>query len=716
MNQAVAFTAAEGTTETAGPSLLPDPWHLWAVFRRRLWAFLALAILTLAAVGAYVLLATPIYSATANLIIEPRQQRLINFDPSVPQQVSSDTNVVDTEVQTLSSPALADRVVKALHLERYEEYAPRSDTGSPVANPLRQVSNKLLRNVFIKRNGTSYSASITAKSLDPQLASAIANEFVRQYILRQDEVRAAATRAASVSLEGRLNQLRADVVAADAALQRYTIEHGLMSAEGATMAEQEVSQLNQQISQARADAAEKVGRLAAARAQLGRGGGGADVGAALGSNTISDLRRQEAEVSRQLAQLTARHGDQYPDVKRTREELANIEGQIQREINRIMSSLSAEAQASQSRLSSLVSSQRQASGALASNSSAQVGLLELQRKAEAARAVYTAFLSRARETASEEGLTPANARIDSLSTPPVLPSFPNYKLAAAFGFAAAILFGLIAVALAEYLDGGVRTKADVERRLRVRYAGAVPDLGSTAGRRNKVPPEDYLVGFPYSAFTEAFRALRTSLMLGSRTTSRVIVVTSALPREGKSTTSICLARSMATAGIRTILVDCDLRRRQTSATLLPGGASGLLDYLDGKADIDDAIAIDQVTECAILGTNVLPAEPRDLFGPGQLDKLLDELRQRFELVLIDTAPVLGIAETRSIAAAADATLMLARWRKTSIKAVDTAIELLLAAQVKLHGVVLTIVDVRKHASTGYDDYSYQAKFTQYYQN
>jgi capsular exopolysaccharide synthesis family protein len=715
MNQAVALTAAEGT-EPAGPSLLPDPWHLWAVFRRRLWIFVAVAVLTLAAVGAYVFLATPIYSATANIVIEPRQQRVINFDPSVPQQVSSDTNVVDTEVQTLSSPALADRVVKALHLERYPEYAPKSDGAPRPANPLRQVSNKLLHNVFVKRDGTSYSATVTAQAGDPQLASMIANEFVRQYILRQDEIRAAATRAASASLQGRLNELREEVVAADAALQRYTVAHGLMSAEGATMAEQEVSQLNQQISQARADAAEKAGRLAAARAQLGRGGGGADVGAALGSNTISDLRRQETEVSRQLAQLTARHGDQFPDVRKTREELANIEGQIQREINRIMSSLSAESQAAQSRLGSLISSQRQASGALASNGSAQVGLLELQRKAEAARAVYTAFLNRARETASEEGLTPANARIDSLSTPPVLPSSPNYKLAAAFGFAAAMLFGLIGVALAEYLDSGVRTKADIERRLRVRYAGAVPDLRSTVGRRNKMPPEDYLVGYPYSAFTEAFRALRTSLMLGHRTACRVIAITSALPREGKSTTSICLARSLATAGIRTALVDCDLRRRQTSAMLLPEGARGLLDYLDGKTDIDGAMAVDKITECAVLGTNVLPPEPRDLFGPGQLDQLLGELRRRFDVVLIDTAPVLGIAETRTIAAAADSTLMLARWRKTSIKAVDTAIELLLAAQVRLHGVVLTIVDVRKHASTGYDDYSYQAKFTQYYQN
>jgi capsular exopolysaccharide synthesis family protein len=206
-------------------------------------------------------------------------------------------------------------------------------------------------------------------------------------------------------------------------------------------------------------------------------------------------------------------------------------------------------------------------------------------------------------------------------------------------------------------------------------------------------------------------------MLGKPEAPKVIAVTSALPREGKSTTSICLARTIANTGARTVLVDCDARRRSVSETLLPEDWRGLMGYLAGETSLDQALHPDSRTELQVLGFNTADGSGSDLFTEGKLTHLLNELSERFDVILMDTAPVLGIAETRAVAAAADVVLLLARWRSTSIKAADTAVEILLGSGAKLEGAALTIVDVRHYASTGQQDvYSYHRKFAGYYTN
>jgi Mrp family chromosome partitioning ATPase len=178
---------------------------------------------------------------------------------------------------------------------------------------------------------------------------------------------------------------------------------------------------------------------------------------------------------------------------------------------------------------------------------------------------------------------------------------------------------------------------------------------------------------------------------------------------------MCLARSIALSGSATVLVDCDIRRRAVSEALLPRDWNGLGELLSGSGNLDQALFQDSKTPLMILGTNKAPDHGNALFSEAQLEKLVADLKARFDVVIFDTAPVLGIAETRAIASAADRVLLLGRWRTTSIKAVDTAIDLLTSCGAKLTGMVLTVVDIRKYASTGQEDvYSYHSKFAGYY--
>lgn len=689
--------------------LLPDPGYLWMVFRRHLWLFLGVAAAILALVALRTLTMVPVYTSIASVVIEPRKNDVIKMQSVVPN-LPADSDVVDTEVRMITSPTLAMRVVTDLSRQGY-------DMG-PIATEvqLERSAAALLRRIAVVRAGLTYVIDITASSDNADEAAAIANTIARQYVASQKDAKVGATRSANVWLNRRLTELRAAAGAADAALQNYKIRNGLMSAQGATMAEQEVSALNQQISLARAELAEKQGRLSAARAQLSRGGGGADVGASLSSGTVGGLRAREAEASQNLAQLESRYGPLYPEVRTAKSQLADIRSQIQQEIDRILSSLEAEVRVASSRLGSLQGSQSSARGSLASNSQAQVGYMELERRAEATKLIYEAFLNRSKETAAQEGLQQPDARISSFGAVPAFPDSPNYQIAALFGLFAALVAGFLAIGLAEYLQRGVQTKSDVERRLRVRYAGAVPTLASTLnGMRETEAPQDYIVSHPFSSFAESFRSLRAFVALRSR--ARTLAISSPLPQEGKTTTSVCLARTAALAGTKTVLVDCDLRRRGTSTMLLRQPTAGLVEVLTGEATLDQALVLDEPTGLYILGTSESPSSAFDPLTPANLDRLMKQLKERFEFIILDTAPVLGVADARAVAAAVDSVLVLTRWRKTSINAAETAVELLLDANANIAGLALTQVDIRRYASTGQSDvYGYHKKFSGYYQN
>lgn len=697
---------------------LPDPGFLWLVFRRRLWLFAAVVVTVLALVAAYTLTRPVLYSASSSVLIELRQPEVLESDPVAPK-LDTDTNVIDTEVEILSSRRLAGRVAEALKLETWPEFAnvriseqPGIGQPAPGTHPL---AGAVLARMDIRRSGLTYLIDITARAESPKLAAALANEYARQYLAQQQEMKSNTSQGAQEFLQTRLVELRRKAAEADAALQSYMIRNGLMSAEGATMAEQEVSVLNQEISAARAALAEKQGLLAAARNRVGQGGGGAEVPAALNSGTVAQLRAREAELTGEVARLQARLGPEHPELRRAKGELGDIREQIQQQINRVMSSLESDVEAARSRVASLEASQSRARGSLASNSAAQTGYLQLERDAKAARQIYDTFLARSQDVEAQAGLIRPDASIETMAREPMLPSSPSYPLAAVGGLTLALILGLAAIAVAEYLDARIRTRMDVERRLGLPYLGAIPELSTTTRRRREEAPQDYLLAHPQSKFTEAVRALKNALILQQGGTPRSIAVTSALPREGKSTTAICLARMLADAGIRTVLVDCDSRRRAVSTALLPEGWDGFGEYLRRETPLAHALAIEEATGLAVLGSRHPDIDGRELFVQVPLAEMLAELAMQFEVAVIDTAPVLGVAETRLIAAGVERTLMLARWRDTSIKAAETAVDLLLAADADVAGVALTRVDVRQYGSTGQQDvYSYQDKFAGYY--
>jgi capsular exopolysaccharide synthesis family protein len=684
---------------------------LLCAFRRRLVLFILVTAAILGAVAVATLLAKPKYEAVAEVMIDPRNQKITNT-ADVLSSLPADSVVVDSEVEVLKSPQLAERVTRSLGLDRDPEFTRglKARPAPPLSGePYREVVNAVRKNLNVRRSGLTYAIQIGFRSQSAAKAARIANEFATLYLNQQVEQKVEATDHAAQWLNGRLQQLRTQVLSDDTAVQQFKIANNLMSAQGTTLTEQEISNYNQSLAQATAQVAEDQARLDTARSQLAAGSNGDDVGEALNSPTIQKLKEQRAEVSRRVASLQTQFRDEYPSLKIAKNELADIDAAIAAETRRVISNLDARAKVSRGREAAIAASLATARGQLATNNRTSVRLNELERNAQASRSLYESYLTRYKETSTQEGLAQPDARLVSLAPPPTKPSSPNLRLNAIVGVVLALAGGLAAVGLAETFDAGIATAADVEKRLDMRYLGALPLL-RTSRRRTRSGPINYVVDHPFSGFSEAFRSLRATIANSpSPVPVKTVAVTSALPREGKTTTAICLARSAALQGFRVVIVDCDLRRASLSRLLNLQVADGLLEVLAGKAGLAQTLVQDLRTDAHVLPLSGGPLTPEDVFDTPAMDRLLAHLAGLYDLVLLDLPPVLPVADARILARKADFAVMVARWRRTPYQAIAGALNLLSSNNVEVGGLVLNQVDMEQQSRYGYGDTAYYFK-------
>ncbi len=710
------------------------------MFRRRSRLFAAVAALVFVAVVLVTMTATPMYTATANVMLDTRAEQVVNVE-AVLSGLPADSSVVDTEVEILKSRRLAERVVNALQLDKDPEFnsalrspglvamargsvrsavamvSPREAQDPAVAEQKahERVVNSVLSRLSVRRLGLTYVINVSFESEQAPKAATIANKFAELYLLEQLEAKFDATQQATNWLNSRLEGLREQVLTAEAAVQQYKIANNLLSAAGTNLTETEISNYNQSLAEARAQVAEDEARLSTARSQLARGSTGDDLGEALSSPVIQQLRQQRATVSSRVADLQGRYGDRHPEMLTANRQLSDIDSQIQAEIQRIISNLEAKVQVSRQRAGAIGGSLSSARGTLAGNNQALVRLNELERTAEASRTLYESYLNRYKETSSQQGIEQSDARVVSQATIPTGQSSPKVPLNLALGLVLALGCGVAGVVLAEMLDAGLATAEDVEQRLDVSYLGAIPLLASVAEGRTSAPI-DYVIEKPLSSFAEAFRNLRASVMYSRLGESvKVVAITSALPGEGKTTTSVCLARSAAQQGNSVILIDCDLRRRSVNRMFGEEPQRGLIEVLAGEATLEEVLTIDSVTGVRLLPLAKSSLTPKDVFGSAAMDRLLDQLRASYDLIILDTAPVLPVADTRVLAPKADAVVFLARWRKTPQHAIEAAFRLLSGTGAHLAGVALTQVDMKQQSKYGYGDPGYYyAEYKKYY--
>jgi exopolysaccharide transport family protein len=706
-----------------------------ALFRRRLRLFVGIALAVFAASIVITLQIQPRYTATAVVMLDPRQEKVVDIE-QVLSGAPMDAAAVDTQVEVLKSRALAEKVVAALHLEQDPEFNPparegllsflqpatTTDTPEAQARLHASVIDRVLAHLKVARAGLTYVINVSFEARSPAKSALIANTFADRYLLEQLDAKFEATRRASDWLNSRLGGLREQVEQAEAQVQDYRAAHGLMASSeaGATITQQEISNLNTTYANAKAEEAEAEAKLNTARQQISRGSSGDDLGDALSSPVISQLRQQRATLSGQVADLSGKYGPRHPEMLKAQRQLADIDAQIQSEIHRVTSNLEAQAQVARQRAASIGGSLNSTKGSLASSNAASVKLNELQRNADSVRTLYQSFLDRFKQTTAQQGIEQSDARVVSRAKIPNRPSFPNIPLNAAIGAVLGVAAAILAMMLVEALESGLYTSEDVEKLLGVPHLGSIPTAATTLdikrGKESKISPTRYVVEKPLSSFAEAFRNLRTSILFARiGEPVRTVAITSSLPGEGKTTTCICLGRVMAMGGTSTVVVDCDLRRRTVNRLFAEEPTVGLLEVLGGTATLDEALIRDDASGAYFLPLAKSAYTPKDVFASASMDRLLEELRRRFEVTLLDTAPILPVADTRVLAPKADVVVFLSQWKRTPRKAIENALKQLDSVNAYVAGVGLTQVDMREQARSGYGDSGYYYRsYKQYY--
>lgn len=676
-----------------------------AIARRKLALFLSV-LAVLSAVAATFALSDKNYDGISLVGLERTPDQVINTPGEVTSNLAIDMPSVDTEVAILMSPGVIRDAVERHALNEDDAFVFAATSGSKTAPiSVGEAVDRIITKLTAQRQGASYVIETVYSSRDAEVAARVTNAIVDAYISRQ-VASVESGRSADISvLEERLESLRSDVLEAESAVAQYRAANSLVTIgnEG-TSVQDEIGNLNTQLAAARAELAVAQGQASANSNDSGSMVGNSDI--------VRSLRLDEARLATELARLSERYGPTHPDRMAVATQLASTREALARETARTQQGIANDVAVARNRVNALQAALNRAQGRLVAGSNASVRLNELERIAQSARDLYQVFLERYRSEVATSGIEKSRAYVISRAAIPQLPSSPNPILFGLMALLGSVAIGGGTVFALESREKGVMVREDAERYFGVPVIAAIPDLstvkdmpfegGTTLGIAK------YVVDNDGSVFNEAFRSIRTALKIGQPTQlAKTVVITSTAADEGKTTTAICLARTSAMAGNRTLLLDADTRRTATSRMLSGSAELGLLDVLDGSATIDDVLLEDEITGMQLLPQRTRKAPNFDALQSTNMQELLDQLKARYDLVVIDAAPVLPVAETKALAAMADATLLAVRWRHTRIKGVQMTVQQLRRAEANLVGTLMTQVDLRARSMLREDEIYYR---------
>jgi polysaccharide biosynthesis transport protein len=717
---------------------------------RRRWLVLAgtVVVITSGALG-YALTREPVFSATAKVMVGVPNPTATDLGSLV---IGTPVNQerIQNELQILQSRELARRVIERAGLEGEPAFNPALDDPAragtlaglwaeavarlpeprsllqrwglmepPVVEgplgrePIEDVVDAFLAALAVWPEGRSHVINVKVETRDPQLAARAANAVARAYIDERHAARLDTMSRASGWLDGRIEALRIDAEEKEAAVEAFRSRAGLVATEGSGLAAERIAELNREMAIAQAAEAQAEARWLKVRETLASEGV-ESVPEVLASATIRELRAAESVAAARLAELGRELGPRHPQMVDARSQLESIRAQLREETQRILAGVRNAYEIEQARVARIERNIAALEERLRHRNDAEAQLRVLQREAEAAQDVYRTFLMRANTGGQQEGLEAPDARLISAAEVPARPAGPQRKLLVMLGFIGACFTGVGLAFALELLDGRFRTADQVRQRLRLPVLAVVPMLSSLT--RTRRAPQDHVVDGPDTAFGEAIRALRTSMALsGDGAAPRAVMLTSSIQGEGKTTLCLSVGRHAALSGRRVIVVDCDLRLPRVHEGLGVDNGPGVIDFLSGTP-LADLIRVDRQSGLHFISAGIWRRNAPELLRQPRLRELVGVLRSRYELVLIDTPPLLPISDAAVLAGQADLALLVVGWPNARPETVEVAADRLRAATVTTSiAAVFNNVDVKRASGYGFAEIEgYRSRYARYY--
>ena len=724
----------------------------WYFVKRRFWLIAATVIIGTLVAGMYGLQQPVYYTATAQVVIEPTDTRMIGIDAEAGALSTNDWTMMETQIQIARSPEFAQTVAARLGLEQQmaQRLADAETNGTalnPALQPFARLFNRIPTDILVatglaseveqlevdedtdrarraaigylagglnvRQSGNSRVMSLSFTSGRAAEAARVANAFADAFVAYQLDRKIGGTTRASSFLESRLGELEIELRAKEKEIRDYREANRLVETDGQSLPAQELSELTTELIQARARREDLEGRIGYIRGLRGNGNALETVGEILNSPLVAALLQEHIQLKRREQELMTSLGERHPLVVSLRADLQSIVDQVGIEADRYIASLQNDASLQDARIRAIREQMDRAAQDNLEVSQATVGLRELEREADNIRNLYNSFLVRFTETREQRQVIEPDARIIARAEKPSAPSSRGLEFFLTMGFVVSSAAGIGLAWLRETADRGLRTNNQVENQLGLACLGQVPHLKSVIGKRTR--PHTYLIDKPRSAYAEAIRTVATFLEMSNiDNPPRVIQVTSALPGEGKTTFALSLASSLADLGHSVLILDLDFHHPSIAKEVDLDLHACLVDYLTGN------IELDQVIQSADFGLSILPirrtvAKPAALIGSQRMRQLIAQLKERYDYVVVDSPPLLLVNDPKKTSALVDATLLLIRWQETtSDKAMDALRELDTVNAV-VAGAVLAQVDAKRQEQYGYAGVgSYYAKYRKYY--
>lgn len=706
--------------------------HYFGVFKRHKVSIFGLAFISTLIAALVVFAMKPVYQSTATLLIEAQDNKIVSIE-EVYGMSNGKKEYFETQFGILRSRELAKTVIEKLNLAEHKEFMPDEEGSAfsfdwralipqgllakwlpklsgPAPDEAETANNKLIdefqSRLSVNPIRNSYLVNISFEANNRQLAAQVANTLSENYIESELDARLQMTTKATGWLTGRLEGLREKLKQSEEELQNYREQEKMLEGGGAnTLTTAHIQELNQRLVMAQ----ERNAVAAASYQQVNELKGKSwksylSVPAVLNDSLVATLKQSESEALRKVSSLSKRYGPKHPKMIEAKADLAEAEINVKNRVESVVAGIEKEYRVTRAEQSAVSSSLANTKGEMQQLNRKGYRLGVLEREVEANRQLYDMFLSRYKETNETAGLDAAHARVADPAVPAIKPVKPKKKLIVLIAGAVGLFIGVLLAFLMESLDNTIKTAGEMEDKLNLPVLGILSHLNLKA--KSGQTPLQYARENKQSFFSESIRTIRTGILLsGLDNPHKVILVTSSVPGEGKSTVSMNLADALGEM-TKVLLIDADMRRPTVAkAWGLKEGSCGLSEYVSKSAKASECIHQLGDTKVFVMPSGVIPPNPLELLSAQRFADALDALGNTFEHIVIDSAPTLAVSDALVLSRYASGVVYVLKSDATPYPMAQEGLKRLGTANAHLIGGVLNDVPEKK-GRKGYGKYGY----------